>query len=213
MKPVGLRDPRTGRRPHAVVQLRQEDKAGVLYNLVGFQTKLRIGEQKRVLRSLPGLGGAVFARFGSVHRNTYIDAPRWLTPSLELRTRRGLYVAGQLAGVEGYVESAALGGLAGIHAARAARGLPFEPPPADTAHGALVAHLMNASAKSFQPMNVNFGLFPAPEEPRDGRPASARSGRRSGRSSGRRTERNGELARRALDSLARYRRVVDPGGA
>jgi methylenetetrahydrofolate--tRNA-(uracil-5-)-methyltransferase len=205
MKPVGLRDPRTGRRPYAVVQLRQEDKAGVLYNLVGFQTKLRVGEQKRVLRALPGLGDAVFARFGSVHRNTYIDAPRWLTPSLELRTRPGLYVAGQLAGVEGYVESAALGGLAGTHAARAALGLPFEPPPPDTAHGALVGHLMNASTRSFQPMNVNFGLFPAPAGPRRGRPPRARSARRQ--------ERNEGLARRALDSLARYRQCVDPGDA
>jgi len=160
MKPVGLVDPRSGERPYAVVQLRQEDKAGVLYNLVGFQTKLRIGEQKSILRSLPGLSGAVFARFGSVHRNTYINAPEHLLPSLELRARPGLYVAGQMAGVEGYVESAALGGLAGLNAARAARGLPERPMPRETAHGALVAHLMNASAKNFQPMNVNYGLFP-----------------------------------------------------
>ncbi|MFP6605595.1 MAG: methylenetetrahydrofolate--tRNA-(uracil(54)-C(5))-methyltransferase (FADH(2)-oxidizing) TrmFO, partial [Myxococcota bacterium] len=108
MKPVGLIDPRSGKRPYAVVQLRQEDKAGVLYNLVGFQTKLRIGEQKSVLRSLPGLSEAVFARFGSVHRNTYINAPERLLPTLELKARPGLYIAGQMAGVEGYVESAAL---------------------------------------------------------------------------------------------------------
>jgi methylenetetrahydrofolate--tRNA-(uracil-5-)-methyltransferase len=161
MKPVGLVDPRTGRRPHAVVQLRQEDKAGVLYNLVGFQTKLRVGEQKRVVRSLPGLSRAVFARFGSVHRNTYINAPKRLLPTLELRARPGLYIAGQMAGVEGYVESAALGGMAGVNAARAARGRVHQVAPPDTAHGALIEHLMNARAKSFQPMNVNYGLFPA----------------------------------------------------
>ena len=111
MKPVGLVDPRTGRRPFAVVQLRHEDKRGVLYNLVGFQTKLRIGEQKRVFRGLPGLADAVFARFGSGHRNTYINAPRRLTPTLEARARPGLFITGQMAGVEGYVESAALGWL------------------------------------------------------------------------------------------------------
>jgi methylenetetrahydrofolate--tRNA-(uracil-5-)-methyltransferase len=161
MKPVGLVDPRTGRRPHAVVQLRQEDKAGVLFNLVGCQTKLRIGEQKRLFRSLPGLADATFARFGSVHRNTYINAPKHLAASLELKLRSGLYVAGQMAGVEGYVESAALGGLAGINAARAARGEAFEEPPPETAHGALVGHLVNSHARGFQPTNVNYGLFPA----------------------------------------------------
>jgi len=160
MKPVGLVDPRTGRRPHAVVQLRQEDKRGVLYNLVGFQTKLRVGEQKRLLRTLPGLEKAVFARFGSVHRNTYLNAPAHLGPSLELRARPGLYVAGQLAGVEGYVESAALGFLAGIHAACTARGTAAPEPDPCTAHGALLRHLRDASPRDFQPMNVNFGLFP-----------------------------------------------------
>ncbi len=165
MKPVGLVDPATRRRPHAVVQLRQEDKRGVLYNLVGFQTKLRVGEQKRVLRSLPGLGRAVFARFGSVHRNTYINAPKRLLPSLEVRGRPGLYVAGQLAGVEGYVESAALGLLAGVFAAGATRGREIAPPPADTAHGALVRYLVGADPRNFQPMNVNYGLFPPLEDP------------------------------------------------
>lgn len=170
LKPVGLSDPRTGERPHAVVQLRQEDSAGLLYNLVGFQTKLRIGEQKRLFRSLPGLEKAVFARFGSVHRNTYLNAPRLLAPSLELRARPGLYVAGQMAGVEGYVESAALGGLVGVNAARSARGEPPEIVPRESAHGALLAHLADANPRHFQPMNVNFGLFPPlPRDAGDGR--------------------------------------------
>lgn len=195
MKPVGLIDPRTDKRPYAVVQLRQEDKAGALYNLVGFQTKLRIGEQKSVVRSLPGLSQAVFARFGSVHRNTYINAPERLLPSLELRVRPGLYIAGQMAGVEGYVESAALGGLAGINAARAARGLDHRPAPPDTAHGALLAHLMNTSAKSFQPMNVNFGLFPAMP---------------SGEKKLPKKQRNERIARRALDSFDDYLARVGP---
>jgi methylenetetrahydrofolate--tRNA-(uracil-5-)-methyltransferase len=160
MKPVGLVDPRSGRRPHAVVQLRHEDKRGVLYNLVGFQTKLRIGEQKRVLRSLPGLADAVFARFGSVHRNTYINAPRRLTPILEARARPGLFIAGQLAGVEGYVESAALGWLAGVNASWCARGAVPPVPPPTTAYGALLCHLIEANPQDFQPMNVNYGLFP-----------------------------------------------------
>jgi methylenetetrahydrofolate--tRNA-(uracil-5-)-methyltransferase len=160
MKPVGLVDPRTGRRPHAVVQLRQEDKRGVLYNLVGFQTRLRIADQRRVLRTLPGLGEAVFARFGSVHRNTYVNAPAQLLPTLELRARPGLYVTGQLAGVEGYVESAALGLLTGIQAAAAAQGRSVSPPPEETAHAALLRHLSDADPRHFQPMNVNFGLFP-----------------------------------------------------
>jgi methylenetetrahydrofolate--tRNA-(uracil-5-)-methyltransferase len=160
MKPVGLRDPRSGTRPFAVVQLRQEDKRGILYNLVGFQTRLRVGEQRRILRTLPGLAGAVFARHGSVHRNTYLNAPRCLLPTLELRRRPGCWIAGQIAGVEGYVESAALGGLAGIFAACAARGEPPPRPDPATAHGALLHYLGAADPRHFQPMNVNFGLFP-----------------------------------------------------
>jgi methylenetetrahydrofolate--tRNA-(uracil-5-)-methyltransferase len=204
MKPVGLVDPRTGKRPHAVVQLRQEDKAGVLYNLVGFQTKLRVGEQKSVLRSLPGLAGAVFARFGSVHRNTYINAPKRLAETLELKARPGLYVAGQMAGVEGYVESAALGGIAGVNAARKLRGEPHESLPAETAHGALIAHLMNANAKSFQPMNVNYGLFPPlpPELAMQTTPGT--DGGRGRRKKLPKRERNERIAQRALDSFAGY---------
>ena len=160
MKPVGLVDPRSGLRPAAVVQLRQEDKRGVLYSLVGFQTKLRQGEQQRILRSLPGLGEAVFARYGSVHRNTYVNAPKKLGPTLEVHARPGLRLAGQLAGVEGYVESAALGLLAGVFTASAAKGAAPPLPPETTAHAALLRHLREADPGHFQPMNVNYGLFP-----------------------------------------------------
>ena len=189
MKPVGLTDPRTGRRPHAVVQLRQEDKRGILYNLVGFQTKLRIGEQQRILRGLPGLSEAVFARYGSVHRNTYLNAPRRLLPSLEVRSRPGLYVAGQMAGVEGYVESAALGFLAGVNASFAARGEEAVLPDESTAHGALLRYLVGADPRNFQPMNVNYGLFP----PLDDLPR--RTPKR---------EKHARLAKRALEALAPF---------
>ncbi len=191
LKPVGLIDPRTGRRPHAVVQLRHEDKRGLLLNLVGFQTKLRKAEQERVLRALPALGEAVFARFGSVHRNTYLNAPRLLTKGLELRARPGLYVAGQIAGVEGYVESAALGLVAGVNAAFAARGLAPPLPAECTALGALLQHLQRASKADFQPMNVNYGLFP----PLEG----------TGRTP--KHEKNRRLAARALAALEPYRRA------
>jgi len=191
MKPVGLVDPRTGQRPHAVVQLRQEDKRGVLYSLVGFQTKLRIGEQRRVFRSLPGAAKAVFARFGSVHRNTYVNAPRHLTPALEIGARPGLFLAGQMAGVEGYVESAALGFVAGVNAACRARGLPEPVPDPRTAHGALLRYLVDADPENFQPMNVNYGLFPP----------LALGPRRL-----RRREKHERLAERALEALAPYAR-------
>jgi methylenetetrahydrofolate--tRNA-(uracil-5-)-methyltransferase len=160
LKPVGLIDPRTRTRPYAVLQLRQEDKHGVLYNLVGCQTKMRIGDQQRVFRSLPALSGAVFARYGSIHRNTYVNAPKRLQRTLEVRARDGLYIAGQMAGVEGYVESAALGFIAAINVVIASRGgVPRLPAP-ETAHGALIEYLANADPRNFQPMNVNFGLFP-----------------------------------------------------
>ena len=171
MKSVGIRHPRTGQRPWAVVQLRQEDKCGVLYNLVGCQTRLRIGEQQRVFRSLPGLGKAVFARYGSVHRNTFVNAPACLLPSLELRARPGLYLAGQLSGVEGYLESAAIGFLAGVFAAHAFRGAQLPRVPETSALGALLRHLREADPNHFAPMNVNYGLFPplalAPRERRE----------------------------------------------
>jgi methylenetetrahydrofolate--tRNA-(uracil-5-)-methyltransferase len=194
MKPVGLRDPRTGRRPFAAVQLRQEDEGGVLYNLVGFQTKLRIREQQQVFRSLPGLSKAVFARYGSVHRNTFINAPRRLGVTLELKQRPGLYVAGQMAGVEGYVESTALGWLAGVNAARALRGEPPEAPPAETALGSLLRYLQSAAAGHFQPSNVNFGLFPSLPD----------AGRRLPK-----REKNRRLAERALAALDPYRERVE----
>jgi methylenetetrahydrofolate--tRNA-(uracil-5-)-methyltransferase len=189
MKPVGLVDPRTGRRPHAAVQLRQEDKRGILYNLVGFQTRLRIGEQRRIFRSLPGLSRAVFARYGSVHRNTYVNAPKRLLPTLEVRARRGLYIAGQMAGVEGYVESAVLGFLAGVNVAFESRGEPVPIPDERTAHGALLRYLVGADAQNFQPMNVNFGLFPPV------RGVSRRVRKR---------EKNEGLAARALEALAPF---------
>ncbi|MBV9990274.1 MAG: methylenetetrahydrofolate--tRNA-(uracil(54)-C(5))-methyltransferase (FADH(2)-oxidizing) TrmFO [Alphaproteobacteria bacterium] len=156
MKPVGLCDARTGRRPYAVVQLRQDNALGTLWNMVGFQTKLKHGEQTRIFRMIPGLQNASFARLGGLHRNTFINSPRLLDGQLRLKARPDLRFAGQITGVEGYVESAAIGLLAG----RFAAGLDTPPPPT-TAFGALLAHITGgADAKTFQPMNVNFGLFP-----------------------------------------------------
>jgi methylenetetrahydrofolate--tRNA-(uracil-5-)-methyltransferase len=160
MKPVGLIDPRTGLQPHAVVQLRREDKDGILYNIVGFQTKLTWPEQKRVFRMIPGLENAEFARYGSVHRNTFLNAPALLTPFLQLRTRSELFFAGQITGVEGYIESTAMGLLSGINAARLLGGREMIQPPPETALGALIGHLQRVDRKTFQPMNVAFGLFP-----------------------------------------------------
>jgi methylenetetrahydrofolate--tRNA-(uracil-5-)-methyltransferase len=160
MKPVGLDDPRTGREPHAVVQLRKENREGTLYNLVGFQTKLTWPEQRRVFRMIPGLEGADFVRLGSMHRNTFVNAPALLLPTFQLKERPRLFLAGQITGVEGYVESAGSGFLVGLNAARQARGEePLLPPPT-TALGALVHHVTTAGVKHFQPMNVNYGLFP-----------------------------------------------------
>jgi methylenetetrahydrofolate--tRNA-(uracil-5-)-methyltransferase len=158
MKPVGLRDPRYERRPYAVVQLRQDNALGSLWNLVGFQTKLKHGEQGRIFRMIPGLEKAEFARLGGLHRNTFIHSPKLLDSTLRLKARPALRFAGQVTGVEGYVESAAIGLLAG----RFAAGL-LAPPPPTTALGALLAHItVGAEADTFQPMNVNFGLFPDP---------------------------------------------------
>ncbi|HEX5773282.1 MAG TPA: methylenetetrahydrofolate--tRNA-(uracil(54)-C(5))-methyltransferase (FADH(2)-oxidizing) TrmFO [Geomobilimonas sp.] len=160
MKPVGLVDPRTGVEPHAVVQLRREDLAGTMYNLVGFQTKLTWPEQRRIFRMLPGLENAEFARLGSMHRNTFINAPALLLPTFQLRSDTRLLFAGQITGVEGYVESAGSGFLAGLNAARLAAGEELTVPPPATALGALVRHITNAEPRHFQPMNVNYGLFP-----------------------------------------------------
>jgi methylenetetrahydrofolate--tRNA-(uracil-5-)-methyltransferase len=161
MKPVGLRDPRSGRRPHAVVQLRQDNALGSLWNMVGFQTKLKYAEQVRIFRTIPALSEARFARLGGVHRNTFLNSPRLLDAELRLKARPALRFAGQITGVEGYVESAAIGLLAGKFAACQARGETLASPPPTTALGALIAHITKgADAATFQPMNVNFGLFP-----------------------------------------------------
>lgn len=159
MKPVGLEDPRTGRRAHAVVQLRREDRAGRMWNLVGFQTRLRIPDQQRVFRMIPGLEQAEFLRFGSIHRNSYVNAPASLTPHLSLRDDPMVLFAGQLTGVEGYTESTATGLLAAINLDRMLRGLEPVVPPPTTMLGALYRHLREADPKHFQPMNANFGLL------------------------------------------------------
>ncbi|ACA59135.1 methylenetetrahydrofolate--tRNA-(uracil(54)-C(5))-methyltransferase (FADH(2)-oxidizing) TrmFO [Candidatus Desulforudis audaxviator] len=188
LKPVGLVDPRTGERPYAVVQLRQDNRAGTLYNLVGFQTNLKWGEQRRVFSMIPGLEQAEFVRYGVMHRNTYINAPVLLSPNLMLKSRPGLFIAGQLSGVEGYVESAAAGLVAGLNAARLYKGLePLVFPP-ETAHGALINYIVTADPANFQPMNVNFGLFP---------PLPGKRVRR-------RPERNLAHAQRALERLAAW---------
>jgi methylenetetrahydrofolate--tRNA-(uracil-5-)-methyltransferase len=160
MKPVGLSDPATGAEPYAVVQLRQENRQATMYNLVGFQTKLTWPEQQRIFRMIPGLERAEFVRLGSMHRNTYINAPRLLAATCQLQREPRILFAGQITGVEGYVESAASGFLAGVNAARLARGEAPTTPPAVTAMGSLVGHITNTDAKQFQPMNVNYGLFP-----------------------------------------------------
>ena len=160
MKPVGLPDPRTGKIPYAVVQLRHEDIQGFAYNLVGFQTKLKWKEQERIFRLIPGLEQARFLRFGSLHRNTYIHSPSLLMPTLQLKKEPRIFFAGQITGVEGYVESAAMGHLAGMNAARLCRGGPLVPPPRTTAMGSLAHYVSDSQVMEFQPMNVNFGLFP-----------------------------------------------------
>ncbi len=161
MKPVGLRDPRTGRRPWAVVQLRQDNALGTLWNIVGFQTKLKHGEQVRLFRTIPGLQNAEFARLGGLHRNTFLNSPRLLDGTLRLRARPHLRFAGQITGCEGYVESAAVGLLAGRFATAELHGETPSAPPGTTAMGALLNHITGgADASTFQPMNVNFGLFP-----------------------------------------------------
>ena len=165
LKPVGLEDPRTGKRPTAVIQLRTENVHRTCYNMVGFQTKLTYPEQKRVFRMIPGLEQAEFLRYGSLHRNTFINSPQLLLNTLQFKSRGTLFFAGQLVGVEGYTESAAMGGFAGINAARALAGLPLVTPPATTAHGCLVGHVASSDPKHFQPMNTNYGLFPPLAQP------------------------------------------------
>jgi methylenetetrahydrofolate--tRNA-(uracil-5-)-methyltransferase len=159
MKPIGLRDPRTGKRPWAVAQLRMEDRGGRMWNLVGFQTRLRIPEQQRVFRMIPGLASAEFLRFGSIHRNSYVNAPAALTPHLSLRDDPTTLFAGQITGVEGYTESSATGLLAGINLDRLLRGLEPALPPTTTMLGALYRYLREADPAHFAPMNANFGLL------------------------------------------------------
>ncbi len=173
MKPVGLTNPhRPGEKPHAVVQLRQDNALGTLWNMVGFQTKLKHGPQTQVFRTIPGLEKAVFARLGGLHRNTFVNSPRVLDARLRLKADPRLRFAGQITGVEGYVESAAVGLIAGRMAAAEATGRPFAPPPVTTALGALIGHItgghLDAGARSFQPMNINYGLLPPMEAPRRG---------------------------------------------
>lgn len=183
MKPVGLVDPRTAVEPHAVIQLRAENREKTMYNLVGFQTKLTYGEQRRIFRMIPGLEQVEFVRLGSMHRNTFINSPILLLPTQQLKNSQRIFFAGQITGVEGYVESAASGFLAGINAAFLTLEKPLAIPPATTALGALMMHITNADARHFQPMNVNYGLFPELE----------------GRV--KKKEKRGKLAERALAAL------------
>ncbi len=170
MKPVGLTNPHSPEKPYAVVQLRRDNKLGTLYNIVGFQTKMKYGAQTEVLRMIPALAGAQFARLGGIHRNTFINSPTLLDDQMRLKSRPNIRFAGQITGVEGYVESAAMGLVAGRMAAAEMQGRHLPPPPPDTAMGALITHITGgADAKTFQPMNVNFGLFP---------PVVAKGGRR-----------------------------------
>ncbi len=191
MRPVGLRDPRTGRIPYAVVQLRRENEAGTMFNLVGCQTKLTYPGQTRVFSLIPGLGRATFLRYGSVHRNSFLDAPRHLFPTMEYKNRQGLFFAGQITGVEGYVESIASGFVAGVSAAARVAGK--QPPefPEESMIGALMRHITTFPRGSFQPMNANFGLLPLPPE-------------------GRKRERKAQQAKRALSSIEDFRRRTLP---
>ncbi|MCK4939036.1 MAG: methylenetetrahydrofolate--tRNA-(uracil(54)-C(5))-methyltransferase (FADH(2)-oxidizing) TrmFO, partial [Rhodospirillaceae bacterium] len=188
MKPVGLTNPHNPTvKPNAIVQLRQDNKLGTLWNMVGFQTKLTYGEQKRIFKTIPGLEGAEFARLGGLHRNTFIKSPELLDGALRLKSNPKIRFAGQITGCEGYVESSAMGIMAGRFTGREMLGLDITPPPITTAMGALLAHVtVGAEADTFQPMNINFGLFPLPDETRpNGRPLKGR-------------ERKASMAKRAL---------------
>src|SRR5262245_21099070 len=203
MKPFGLTNPHPGTaKPYAVVQLRQDNRLGTLWNMVGFQTKLKHGEQARIFRAIPGLAQAEFARLGGLHRNTFLNAPKLLDPTLRLRVAPRLRFAGQITGCEGYVESAAIGLLAGQAAAAERRGLPWRPPPATTAFGALLGHITGGhlgaeadGAGGFQPMNINFGLFPPLPAPGADAPAARAKGKERGAAKKR------ALSARALNDL------------
>jgi methylenetetrahydrofolate--tRNA-(uracil-5-)-methyltransferase len=198
MKPVGLTDPRTGRRAYAVVQLRQDNLAADHFSLVGFQTQLTYGEQARVFRMIPGLERAEFARFGLVHRNTYINGPLVLSETWQVRSRPGLFFAGQVSGVEGYVESAASGLLAGINAAAVADGRATSAPPRTTAIGALAYYASHADAAHYQPSNITFGIM-APLESTDNRLRRDRKAR------------NEAISARALAALGEWISEVGSG--
>src|SRR5579872_4073112 len=208
MKPFGLTNPhRPDVKAYAVVQLRQDNKLGTLFNMVGFQTKLKHGEQVRIFRTIPGLANAEFARLGGLHRNTFLNSPKLLDGTLRMNAEPRLRFAGQITGCEGYVESAAIGLLAGRFAAADRLGEALEPPPPTTAHGALLAHItgghietIDAGPSSFQPMNVNFGLFP----PLSAAPAVDPEGRQFGRGSAKNLARKTALSRRALADLERW---------
>ena len=192
MKPMGLSDPRTGRRPYAVLQLRQENARADSYNLVGFQNHLRFPEQARLFRMIPGLEQAEFVRYGQIHRNTYINGPLLLTPSLQLRTRPYIFFAGQISGVEGYVESIATGLVAGRHAVSLALGEEIRPFPRETALGSLCAYVSGADPKNYQPANITFDLLPKLDE------ATLQRLRRD------KSARHAEVCRRALEALDSY---------
>ncbi|QNB45781.1 methylenetetrahydrofolate--tRNA-(uracil(54)-C(5))-methyltransferase (FADH(2)-oxidizing) TrmFO [Thermanaerosceptrum fracticalcis] len=180
LKPVGLADPRTNTRPYAVVQLRKDNAAGTLFNLVGFQTHLKWGEQQRVFRMIPGLEEAEFVRYGVMHRNTYINAPQLLEMTTQLKTRHNLLIAGQISGVEGYVESAASGLISGINASRLARQQEPLVPPRNSAIGSLLYYITHASTGDFQPMNITFGLIPPwPEKIKDKKAKNLRIAKRA----------------------------------
>jgi methylenetetrahydrofolate--tRNA-(uracil-5-)-methyltransferase len=195
MKPVGLIDPRTGRRPYAVVQLRQENLRAASYNLVGFQNHMRFGQQARIFRMIPGLENAEFLRYGQIHRNTYINAPALLAPTLQLRGRPRVFFAGQISGVEGYVESIATGLVAGRHAAELATGEAIRPFPRETAIGSLCAYVSGADPRNYQPANITFDLLPALD---DATRLRLRHDKRA---------RHAEVCRRALEKLDEYRAV------
>jgi methylenetetrahydrofolate--tRNA-(uracil-5-)-methyltransferase len=207
MKPFGLTNPHAPQdKAYAVVQLRQDNRLGTLYNMVGFQTKLKHGEQLRIFRTIPGLHGAEFARLGGLHRNTFLDSPKLIDATLRLNAAPRLRFAGQITGCEGYVESAAIGLLAGRFAAAERLGEAIVPPPPTTAHGALLAHItgghigaIDAGPRSFQPMNVNFGLFP----PLAHAPGRGADGLRL-RGSQKTIARKQALTARALDDLTRW---------
>jgi methylenetetrahydrofolate--tRNA-(uracil-5-)-methyltransferase len=196
MKPVGLDDPRTGRRPYAVVQLRQENMRAASFNLVGFQNHMRFPEQARIFRMIPGLEHAEFLRYGQIHRNTYINGPALLTNTLQLRTQAQVFFAGQISGVEGYVESIATGLVAGRHAVELATGAEIRPFPRETAIGSLCAYVSGADARNYQPANITFDLLPALDEPTRLRLRHDKKARHA------------EVCRRAIQKLDEYRSVM-----